>query len=190
MTNAKDEEMDSRKKKKPKPKYDPKSGKWGVSSWDGTVAGVENGHLRKFDDIGKEMENDSLSLVEDVMKSSHNQQTEHESTTQAMIPFAKIENVLTDSPASEAGMKVGDELSRFGTVDCTNHRGLRAMSDVVSRAYSDSASVTVVVMRKKQPINDNDQVNVEHPMQKITVKLTPKPWSGKGLVGCVFSPIQ
>ncbi len=192
MANEKDEEMDSRKKKKPKPKYDSKSGKWVVSSWDGTVAGVENGHLRKFDDIGKEEENGSLPLAEDAKKSTQHHQSEQEDVIQEVTPFAKIEKVLADSPASEARLKVGDELCRFGTVDYTNHRGLRAMSDVVSRAYSDSASVMLVVLRKKCTINGNAELNGEHrpTMQQVTLKLTPKPWTGKGFVGCVFSPIQ
>ena len=46
-TTAQDEEeKKARLAPKPKPKFDPKSGKWVVKSWDGSVAGVENGEMR------------------------------------------------------------------------------------------------------------------------------------------------
>lgn len=42
-TEAEKAEREARLKPKPKPKFDKKTGKWVVMSWDGSVAGVENG---------------------------------------------------------------------------------------------------------------------------------------------------
>jgi hypothetical protein len=41
-TEAEKAEREARLKPKPKPKFDKKTGKWVVMSWDGSVAGVEN----------------------------------------------------------------------------------------------------------------------------------------------------
>ena len=46
------------------------------------------------------------------------------------IPFAKIGKVEADSPAFEGGIKEGDLLLRFGSIDYKNHRNL---SGAVSR---------------------------------------------------------
>ena len=42
-TEAEKAEREVRLKPKPKPKFDKKTGKWVVMSWDGSVSGVENG---------------------------------------------------------------------------------------------------------------------------------------------------
>ena len=44
-------ELKARQAHKPKPKFDPVTGKWVVKSWDGSVAGVKDGEVRKFDDL-------------------------------------------------------------------------------------------------------------------------------------------
>jgi len=182
-----DEEEKSRKKKKPKPKFDPLTGKWVVSSWDGNVVGVENGHLRRFDSIEKDQEGDIDELKQRAhhlcldAKSGNNEEVD----TTIRIPFAKIESVLANSPASDARLAVEDEICLFGTVDHSNHRGLKAMGDVVKRAFSDGTSIRVIVRRMgtvETTASSGDMGNL------MTLSLTPKQWIGKGLVGCVFSP--
>ena len=56
------EELAKRVAPKPKPKYDPKSGKWVVMNWDGSVAGVENGDNRSFENLDKTPESLSVKL--------------------------------------------------------------------------------------------------------------------------------
>jgi hypothetical protein len=186
--NSKNEEEEkARKKKKPKPKFDPQTGKWVVSSWDGNVVGVENGHLRRFDSIGKDQEGniDELEqLAQHMLLDAKSGNNEEEDKT-VRIPFAKIESVLANSPASDARLAVGDEICLFGTVDHSNHRGLKAMGDVVKRAFSDGTSIRVIVRRTGTVETtgcSDDMGNL------MTLLLTPKQWIGKGLVGCVFSP--
>lgn len=88
--------------------------------------------------------------------------------------FAKIELVSLDSPAQEAGLKKDDLILKFGSVDYSNNRQLRALGEIVQNSYADGSSITIRVSR-------NDK--------KLSLNLSPKQWSGQGLVGCQFSPV-
>ena len=57
------DEIEKRRRRKPKPKFDPETGKFVVRNWDGSIAGVTNGHLRSFDGIGAD--NDDEKKMED-----------------------------------------------------------------------------------------------------------------------------
>lgn len=49
------------------------------------------------------------------------------------IPFAKVNSVVSGSPADSAGLKAGDQVIRFGFVTWLNHDDLRKVSEVVSQ---------------------------------------------------------
>eukprot|EP00573_Skeletonema_grethae_P002174 CAMPEP_0201689366 /NCGR_PEP_ID=MMETSP0578-20130828/2974_1 /ASSEMBLY_ACC=CAM_ASM_000663 /TAXON_ID=267565 /ORGANISM="Skeletonema grethea, Strain CCMP 1804" /LENGTH=358 /DNA_ID=CAMNT_0048173989 /DNA_START=25 /DNA_END=1098 /DNA_ORIENTATION=+ len=57
------QEIQARRAPKPKPKFDPVTGKWVVKSWDGSVAGVENGEVRKFEDLSHSSEGALASIA-------------------------------------------------------------------------------------------------------------------------------
>lgn len=46
-------------------------------------------------------------------------------------PFAKVNSVAVGSPASEAGLRAGDEIRSFGYVNIENHDGLRRVGECV-----------------------------------------------------------
>ncbi len=46
-------------------------------------------------------------------------------------PFAKVNSVVTGSPADAAGLKAGDEIRVFGYVNNTNHDELRRVAECV-----------------------------------------------------------
>ncbi|KAI5927785.1 hypothetical protein F4810DRAFT_649426 [Camillea tinctor] len=46
-------------------------------------------------------------------------------------PFAKVNSVVTDSPADAAGLKAGDEIRNFGYVNKDNHDGLKKVAECV-----------------------------------------------------------
>jgi hypothetical protein len=48
-------------------------------------------------------------------------------------PFAKVNGVVSGSPADSAGLKVGDSITRFGWVDWTNHNRLSRVAEAVSQ---------------------------------------------------------
>lgn len=168
-SNDKEAERIARQSRKPKPKFDAVSGKWVCSNFDGSVAGIENGHLRSFNDIGKENE------VEDMSQKIENANIEDKMEMEEILrAFAKIELVSLDSPAQEAGLKKDDLILKFGSVDYSNNRQLRALGEIVQNSYADGSSITIRVSR-------NDK--------KLSLKLSPQQWSGRGLVGCTFSPV-
>lgn len=48
-------------------------------------------------------------------------------------PFAKVNSVVPASPADEAGLKAGDKIWKFGSVNWINHEKLSKVADIVQR---------------------------------------------------------
>ena len=48
-------------------------------------------------------------------------------------PFAKVNSVVSGSPADEAGLRAGDAIRRFGTVNIFNHEKLAKVAETVQR---------------------------------------------------------
>lgn len=48
-------------------------------------------------------------------------------------PFAKVNGVVTGSPAEDAGLRVGDRIRRFGDVNWINHDKLSKVAETVQR---------------------------------------------------------
>jgi len=48
-------------------------------------------------------------------------------------PFAKVNSVVSSSPADVAGLKVGDKVTRFGIANFTNHERLSKVAQVVQQ---------------------------------------------------------
>lgn len=56
------------------------------------------------------------------------------SSTQLIeVPFAKVNTVVPGSPAAEAGMRPGDLIKRFGTVNALNHSRLSRVAELVTQ---------------------------------------------------------
>ena len=79
--------------------------------------------------------------------------------------------------SDSAGLKVGDEVAAFGTVDASNFiragGGLKAIATVVES--SQNGAVRVQVVRKRKA---------------VTLTLKPQRWSGRGLLGCNIKPLE
>ncbi|XP_059194016.1 26S proteasome non-ATPase regulatory subunit 9 [Centropristis striata] len=88
-------------------------------------------------------------------------------------PFARVDAVSQGSPACGAGLKVGDEVIEFGSVNTGNFQNLQNIASVVQHSEGKPLRVTV--------IRDG---------QKANMSLTPKRWSGRGLLGCNIVPIH
>jgi hypothetical protein len=192
-----EEETKARLAPKPKPKFDPHTGKWVVKSWDGSVAGVVNGESRQFDDLSARVSGDAvraLSSFPSATDRSGNginraataaststgiarEEQNHVSFQEPITPFAIIDEVFSNSPAHEAGLKEGDVLLRFGSVNSTNHRDFRAIAELVPVLAGESKSVPITVRRKKN-VEWGEVVEVK------TLELKPRPWEGRGLLGC------
>jgi 26S proteasome non-ATPase regulatory subunit 9 len=88
-------------------------------------------------------------------------------------PFAKVNSVVVGSPADQAGMQAEDKVTKFGTVNWTNHERLGKVAQVVQ--HNENRPITVKVLRRSQPVQ---------------LELTPRrDWGGRGLLGCHLVPL-
>ncbi|RAL07407.1 putative 26S proteasome non-ATPase regulatory subunit Nas2 [Aspergillus homomorphus CBS 101889] len=100
-------------------------------------------------------------------------------TGTAGVPFARVNSVVPGSPADQAGLKAGDTVRNFGSVDWLNHERLSKVAQVVQQ--SEGRPVTVVITRKEPNSANIIELNLE---------LTPRrDWGGRGLLGCHLVPL-
>lgn len=93
----------------------------------------------------------------------------------AAVPFALIDQVSEQSPASRAGLRVGDRLIRMGDVEADDiaTQGMSVLAGVVRNHEGRPLAVAV--------LSDNGEVR--------NLRLTPATWEGQGLLGCHLTPI-
>ena len=179
-----EEELKARLAQKPKPKFDKKTGKWVVCNWDGTVAGVENGHLRKFDKLDEDINQNVMDVdrSQNLPGYNTNNSTIESSLASSCVisdetverkPFAKVNEIFDNSPAAMGGLKLHDAIIQIGSVNETNNRDLQAVADVVYRSFQSNESLQFIIMR---------QTN-EGPT-KLQLQVKPGVWEGNGVLGC------
>uniref|UniRef100_A0A8D0KNC3 26S proteasome non-ATPase regulatory subunit 9 n=1 Tax=Salvator merianae TaxID=96440 RepID=A0A8D0KNC3_SALMN len=135
------------------------------------------------------LQNDHKAIMEQVEKALHQlhardkekrEKDEAEAQAEARRqnqplpqPFARVNAVTPGSPASFSGLQVDDEIVEFGSVNTRNFRSLQNIAMVVEHSEGKPLSVTVI-----------------RGGEKVHLGLTPKRWSGKGLLGCNILPLQ
>lgn len=80
-------------------------------------------------------------------------------------PFAMIDEITEASPAAEDGLQLGDQVVKFGNVEIGENLLQRLAAEVQK---NQSTAVPLVVMRQGA---------------LITLSVTPRAWSGRGLLG-------
>ena len=88
------------------------------------------------------------------------------------IPFATVHSVANESPAMEAGLKEGDLIYKFGNIDFKTVNALQTLGSIVMENEFKTMKVHFLRDRKKEMLI-----------------LIPKPWPGRGLLGCHLLPI-
>ncbi|XP_022229863.2 26S proteasome non-ATPase regulatory subunit 9 [Drosophila obscura] len=83
-------------------------------------------------------------------------------------PMVIVNLVSPSSPAEEAGLRVGDSICTFGSVNSNNFKG-------------DLGQIGEVVRNMQ---NQNVQLKVKRGDELMDLLLVPKAWSGRGLLGC------
>jgi 26S proteasome non-ATPase regulatory subunit 9 len=193
-TAAEEAERAARSAPKPKPKYDAVTGKWVVRNWDGTVAGSGSSNDgRAFDALG--------GVASSNARETSGQESSSASTTEAteigtaslddeyrdLHPFARVDSVVAGSPASQAGMLVGDLLLQFGAIRIGGssfenaEAAMSSVGQIVQALAAKGSSARVVVRRP----NRDGVGNVT-----CELILTPQPWAGRGLLGCHIMPYK
>ena len=191
------DELEARKARKPKPKFDKETGKWVVCNWDGTVAGIENGHLRSFDKLnstgnkGNNRNNEnkgkitSTASIENGLSSSCtiedvNDDISFEVDNISNNTFAKINEIHESSPAAKGGLQLNDAIVKIGSVDCNNHRNLFAVAEVVQRALLDDDTVDFFIVR---------EIPSSQKLKGMNITIKPAYWEGNGILGCRIDKI-
>ncbi|KAK1079522.1 putative 26S proteasome regulatory subunit [Friedmanniomyces endolithicus] len=94
-------------------------------------------------------------------------------------PFAKVNTVVPNSPAEEAGLRAGDKITRFGGANWTNHERLSKVAQVVQQ--NENQRILVKILRERGPLTGS---------ATIELQLTPRrDWGGRGLLGCHLLPL-
>ncbi|TKA69449.1 hypothetical protein B0A55_07112 [Friedmanniomyces simplex] len=94
-------------------------------------------------------------------------------------PFAKVNTIVPNSPAEEAGLRAGDKVTRFGGANWTNHERLSKVAQVVQQ--NENRLIIVKVLRETEPATGS---------ATLELQLTPRrDWGGRGLLGCHLLPL-
>ncbi|KII90614.1 hypothetical protein PLICRDRAFT_106449 [Plicaturopsis crispa FD-325 SS-3] len=88
-------------------------------------------------------------------------------------PFAKVNGVAPGSPAADAGLQREDLVLKFGHLTSTSFSAsaLQPLAELVNG--SENRPLPIKVLR-------TDQI--------VTLRLTPKTWGGRGMLGCHIVP--
>ncbi|KAG8036909.1 hypothetical protein G9C98_004231 [Cotesia typhae] len=89
-------------------------------------------------------------------------------------PFLRVNLVSSGSPAESAGIQLNDLVIEFGSINVQNFRTLKDIGDLVEQS------------RYKEIIMKVKRVD----MKVAILTLTPRPWAGKGLLGCNVIPVE
>ena len=88
-------------------------------------------------------------------------------------PFARVNSITPGSPAEQAGLKIGDRVIRFGSVNWTNHERLSRVAQMVQQ--NENRAINVKVLRDATPLE---------------LSLTPRrDWGSRSLLGCHLLPV-
>ncbi|KAJ2615671.1 putative 26S proteasome regulatory subunit [Coemansia sp. RSA 1365] len=93
-------------------------------------------------------------------------------------PFARVSIVTPNSPASEAGLLVGDKIVKYGSVDATNHDNLKKLS-----------TETINNIKKPLPVTIERVIDGRPQTLELTLRLRHG-WGGESLLGCHILPLQ
>ena len=80
----------------------------------------------------------------------------------------------------------GDLLLRFGPVHHLNHRDLRAVLELVPTAAANQDEIAITLLRREQPSVEPGWTHAAETAvrRRMVVKIRPRPWAGRGLLGC------
>ena len=164
------EELEKRMAVKPAPKFDPTTGKWVVRNWDGTLAGVPGGDKRHFDNLEKDdvVEVNTTQVAPDTDRTK-TPEASVEAVSDPLVPFARVNFVSPESPAADACMEENDLVLDFGGINHTNHNDMTAIGELVPRAAAANQELEVKILRDGS---------------ELWLKLKPRTWHGRGLLGC------
>lgn len=128
-----------------------------------------------------ELKNDLSDIMKEIAKALENvydvnlasSEPTKESDPEELNPFARVDGVAPESPASSAGLQREDLIIQFGHLTAQNtSSGLQALGSLVQ--VSENHGISLRVLRAGQV---------------VSFTLTPrKDWGGRGMLGCHIVP--
>lgn len=92
-------------------------------------------------------------------------------------PFARVNTVAPDSPASDATLRPGDLICKFGDATRSNHERLARIASIVQGSGEAGSSISVTIQR-------------EGVARNLVLELRPRSgWGGRGMLGCHIVPL-
>lgn len=111
----------------------------------------------------------------------------------ALGPMAILDEVLLDSPAHTAGVRNGDRLLQFGYITHATSNFMQCIAKLVGESVQQSISIVVerryLSSEAGTSAAETSESNV-YRNEILQLTLVPRPWSGRGLLGCHLSPIK
>jgi C-terminal processing protease CtpA/Prc len=177
-------------------------------NWDGSVAGVAGGDRLRFENLSRnrDVSDSTASNTGTTSSSTRTSGITTESSSSISRPsasgdgsgtsvvppkrpFAKVDGIVKESPAESAGMKVGDLVTLFGTLHAQNNDRLRALAKLVPQVAAERGTIQLVVLRRLSS-SHNTNYDDENKWETLTLSLRPRPFSGRGLLGCHIIPFD
>lgn len=116
-----------------------------------------------FFQIKKKKKRANMEISPDTTPEELPRRIEIEHTT----PILLVTMVMPSSPAEDCGIRKDDEILEFGSINYDNFTELKQISELVMH-------------RQNQPI----ALKIKRQGRNLDITLTPKTWSGRGLLGC------
>jgi len=96
---------------------------------------------------------------------------------EVLPPFAYVNTVEANSPASTAGLEKNDKILKFGHITFKNNQQLKALGELVMN--SEGKMILVKIERR-----------TDEGVSNMQLQLTPQKWAGRGLLGCHILPLN
>ncbi|KAK2587613.1 hypothetical protein KPH14_003740 [Odynerus spinipes] len=88
-------------------------------------------------------------------------------------PFLRVNLVSPSSPAEVAGIQVDDLIIEFGSINYGNFKSLKDIATLVEHS-------------RYKPLD----IKLKRGSNILALTLIPRPWDGKGLLGCNVIPLE
>ena len=138
------------------------------------LAVINTDHKMLMSEIEKTLHavHSELPSVEESRKIAGSSTSSTSHVTNPTVAFAIIDEILDGSPAKDSGLKDGDKLLTFGKVSGQTLDALNAIPSVV-----------------RDNVGKIIPLSVNRAGVIIQILITPRPWGGRGVLGCHFTPI-
>lgn len=111
---------------------------------------------------------------------SHSQPQPQTTIRDNRVPFALVDSVAPESPSADAGLQVNDRIVAFGAISLRSFSTPADAMAALPGLLSSHENISIDVIVHREGITTGS----------LTLRLTPKRWSGRGMLGCHVVPTE